>query len=67
MEDRLDAILHQVEADIEGVERKSQVGSGARADKRRTYRYQEGLVHDHVTGKSITLKAALSGQISKLW
>lgn len=67
MEDRLDAILHQVEADIEGVERKSQVGSGARADKRRTYRYQEGLVHDHVTGKSTTLKAALSGQISRLW
>ena len=32
--------------------RKEQVGSGQRGDKRRTIRQQDGKVNDHVTGKS---------------
>ena len=32
-------------------ERRSQVGSGMRGDKRRTIRTQDGVVNDHVTGK----------------
>jgi peptide chain release factor 1 len=33
-------------------ERKRQVGSGMRGDKRRTIRVQDGTVYDHLTGKS---------------
>lgn len=33
-------------------ERKNQVGSGMRGDKRRTIRQQDGQVNDHVTGKA---------------
>jgi peptide chain release factor 1 len=33
-------------------ERKRQIGSGMRADKRRTIRVKDGTVRDHVTGKT---------------
>ena len=42
------------QARINGVradDRKRQIGSGMRGDKRRTIRVQDGLVDDHVTGK----------------
>lgn len=42
-------------------ERKQQVGSGMRGDKRRTIRYQDGQVNDHVTGKRWELKSYLRG------
>ena len=32
-------------------DRKSQIGSGMRGDKRRTIRTQDGIVKDHFTGK----------------
>ena len=32
-------------------DRKSQVGSGQRGDKRRTIRVKDGDVVDHITGK----------------
>jgi peptide chain release factor 1 len=35
-----------------GAERRAQVGSGMRGDKRRTIRVQDGTVVDHVTGRS---------------
>jgi peptide chain release factor 1 len=38
-------------------ERKRQVGSGMRGDKRRTVRCQDGQVHDHVTGRRWDFKA----------
>lgn len=41
--------------------RRSQVGSGMRGDKRRTYRFQDGAVQDHVTGRSWNLKDFLRG------
>lgn len=48
-------------------QRKQQVGSGMRADKRRTYRFQEGLVHDHITGKSQDLRSVMAGNMTRLW
>ena len=36
---------------IEAQDRKEQVGSGQRGDKRRTIRTQDGVVTDHVLGK----------------
>ncbi len=43
-------------------ERRRQVGSGMRGDKRRTIRCQEGVVVDHVTGRSWTLRAYERGE-----
>lgn len=36
--------------------RKAQVGVGARGDKRRTIRMQDGSVHDHVSGRRWTFR-----------
>jgi peptide chain release factor 1 len=48
-------------------DRKSQVGSGMRGDKIRTYRFQDDTVQDHVTGKRANAKKVLSGNIDLLW
>lgn len=48
-------------------DRKDQMGSGMRGDKIRTYRFQEDIVKDHNTGKSITCTKALDGYIDLLW
>ncbi len=43
-------------------DRRQQVGSGMRGDKRRTIRCQDGQVHDHVTGRRWELKGYLRGE-----
>ena len=43
-------------------DRKSQVGSGMRGDKRRTIRFQDGVVRDHILGKKWRLKDYLRGE-----
>jgi protein subunit release factor A len=47
--------------------RKTQVGSGMRGDKRRTYRFQEGLVYDSITGREARTKDVLKGEFDRLW
>jgi peptide chain release factor 1 len=42
-------------------ERRRQVGSGMRGDKRRTIRCQDGAVLDHVTGRQWSLREYLRG------
>ena len=42
--------------------RRGQVGSGMRGDKRRTIRYQDGQVTDHLTGRTWRLKDYLRGE-----
>ena len=42
--------------------RRRQVGSGMRGDKRRTIRCQDGVVVDHVTGRTWTLRAYEKGE-----
>ena len=42
-------------------QRRTQVGSGMRGDKRRTIRTQDGQVNDHITGRRWELKAYLRG------
>jgi peptide chain release factor 1 len=42
-------------------DRKLQLGSGARGDKRRTYRSQDDSVHDHVTGERTSLTKWMTG------
>jgi peptide chain release factor 1 len=46
----------------EAATRKAQLGCGARGDKRRTVREQEGQVIDHVTGKRWRLRDYLRGE-----
>ena len=43
-------------------ERRTQVGSGMRGDKRRTIRERDGQVNDHVTGRRWSLDSYLSGR-----
>lgn len=43
-------------------ERKEQVGAGQRGDKRRTIRYQDEQVNDHITGKHWQLRKYLKGE-----
>lgn len=45
------------------VERRRQVGSGQRGDKRRTIRAQDDHVVDHVDGRTWRLRAYLRGEI----
>jgi peptide chain release factor 1 len=51
----------------QNVNRKGQVGSGMRGDKRRTYRFQDDSVYDSVTGKSARLKDVMRGNFDLLW
>jgi peptide chain release factor 1 len=43
-------------------DRRGQLGSGMRGDKRRTIRVQDGQVADHVTGRRWNLKEYLRGE-----
>lgn len=51
----------------ENATRKAQVGAGMRGDKRRTYRFQEGIVTDHVTGKTARCSDVMRGGMDRLW
>jgi peptide chain release factor 1 len=62
-------LLQQAQLDATGArgrERKKQVGTGMRGDKVRTVALQRGQVTDHRSGKQITAKAFLRGDIDKL-
>lgn len=48
-------------------DRKVQIGSGMRGDKIRTYRFQDDVVKDHITGKSASVKQVLKGNFNLLW
>lgn len=47
--------------------RRSQVGSGMRADKRRTVAVQRGTVLDHITNKTMSYKRYARGYLEDLW
>jgi peptide chain release factor 1 len=47
--------------------RRDQVGTGMRGDKRRTYRFQDGLAHDHLTSRSAPLDRVMAGGLDALW
>lgn len=47
-------------------ERRDQIGNGDRGDKRRTYRVKDGMVSDHITNKTASLKDILRGKIELL-
>lgn len=47
--------------------RKTQVGSGMRGDKVRTYREQDDLATDHRNGAKARLSTVLAGALNKMW
>lgn len=47
--------------------RKSQMGSGMRGDKIRTYQMQHDIATDHRTGVKVSASRALDGNINELW
>ena len=59
---RLLAQKENAEHASESKQRKDQIGSGQRGDKRRTIRVKDGQVNDHVTGKKWQLKKYLNGE-----
>lgn len=64
---KLDQHSNGSNAKSANVTRVGQIGSGMRGDKRRTYRFQDDAVVDHVTGKSTTCKQFMRGDIERLW
>lgn len=54
-------------ASEQAVTRKTQIGSGMRGDKVRTYRFQDNTVTDHITGKSAPCDKVMKGKIDLLW
>ena len=64
---RLDELERGDAAALQGAVRQAQGGLGERADKRRTYRFQEDRVVDHLTGRSAPCSRVLLGHLDALW
>lgn len=47
-------------------DRRNQIGSGMRGDKRRTVRCQSGQVIDHITGRKLSAKEYFKGVLGRL-
>ena len=52
---------------LSSLSRRQQVGSGQRGDKIRTYRHQDDIVTDHVTGRRASVKQIMLGHFDLLW
>jgi peptide chain release factor 1 len=61
MRARLWAVQQEKSAGNRAQERRQQVGSGMRGDKRRTIAFQRGTVEDHTSGRTWRLKDYLRG------
>lgn len=46
--------------------RREQIGTGERSEKRRTYRVKDGIVIDHITNKTVSIKDIYKGRINLL-
>lgn len=63
----LDDCLRSGSKAVEDDIRRQQIGSGMRGDKRRTYRFQDDVVTDHITGKSMRASKAMKGGFQSFW
>lgn len=64
--DRLQKETRYKKLKEESINRKAQVGSGMRGDKKRTYRFQDNIVSDENGMKSST-SHVLDGNFDVLW
>jgi peptide chain release factor 1 len=62
---RLDSLCLSAGAVQTNAVRAAQIGTGER--KRRTYRFQDGLVSDHLTGRVARIDEVLRGRMDLLW
>lgn len=67
IQQRLDSITESKYNKTVADDRKTQVGSGMRGDKIRTYRFQDDRVQDHLTNKTASVKKILAGNFDLLW
>lgn len=63
----LDRLNNEQSAATINEKRSQQLGSGMRGDKRRTYRFQDDTVVDHLTGQKMSCKKFMRGDIDSLW
>lgn len=66
VENRVLQHFNKIDQAEESVLKKTLAGTGERADKIRTYRYQDGIVTDHRSGKKCQLKSLERGDFSKI-
>ena len=67
LQSRLWAIAHQADVDRNNDERKSQVGTGDRSERIRTYNYHQGRVTDHRIGLTLyKLDSILAGDLDEI-
>lgn len=66
LEARVRAVVDAKAASSQAQNRKSQVGSGMRGDKIRTYREQDDQVTDHRSGRKTRLSRVREGMIELL-
>lgn len=64
LEARVSNFLSQIDRQSHENDRKTKVGSGMRGDKIRTYREQDDLVTDHISGKKARLSKILTGMLN---
>lgn len=65
--DDLDTAQRQAKAQVQRTARLTQMGSGERGDKRRTYRFQDDQVMDHRTGRKARTTRVMLGYFDLLW
>ena len=63
----LDNLISEEAKSNEDLDRATQIGSGMRGDKRRTYRMQDDIVVDHITGKKAKASKVFKGCMNLLW
>jgi peptide chain release factor 1 len=63
---RIGALEREKKLAAREADRRAQVGSGQRGDKRRTVRTQDDVTVDHVTGKRMSTRLYQRGMIEKL-
>lgn len=64
---KLDLANNEHVHNIIAADRKTQIGSGMRGDKIRTYRFQDDTVNDHLTNQRSTCKLIMRGNFNLLW
>ncbi|MCY7284785.1 MAG: peptide chain release factor 1, partial [Cyanobacteria bacterium CAN_BIN43] len=57
--------LREQQAEVTSM-RRSQVGTGSRSEKIRTYNYKDNRVTDHRLGQNFTLNPVLEGEVEDL-
>lgn len=67
IQQRVDHTLQNRHNSAVALDRRAQVGTGMRGDKIRTYRFQDDVTQDHVTGHRASTRRVLQGNFDLLW